>query len=25
LLTDTTGETRLTRLVAFDAVKWVPR
>lgn len=24
-LTDATGERRLTRLVAFDAVKWVPR
>jgi hypothetical protein len=25
MLTDATGETRLTRLIAFDAVKWVPR
>jgi len=25
LLTDATGESRLTRLVAFDAVKWAPR
>jgi len=24
-LSDITGETRLTRLIAFDAIKWVPR
>ena len=24
-LSDVTGETRVTRLIAFDAVKWVPR